>query len=262
LKTTLLLETDGWVVASILFIAMLASSIHGVQTGRARRKRLKEIMVKDKVADTGYLTGLFFFLLAFTFGMSGSRYDTRRKVVVEEANIIGTAILRADLYNPEERVLFRNDFKEYVEARIAYSEAKADVKKILAANEKAQAISAKLWERATRLSADQTNYDATLLMIPALNSMIDITTTRISGEKAKVPESILWMLFVLACISSFLSGYTATSKGNLDWLVEIGFCLLVSLVVMFTLDLDRPRRGFVTLDTPNQTIIDLRNQFK
>ena len=99
-------------------------------------------------------------------------------------------------------------------------------------------------------------------MIPALNDLIDVTTSRLSGEKTKVPQSILVMLFFLSMIIAFYGGYSEGLKGKIDWLVQIGFCLLVSLVILFTLDLDRPRRGFVNLDVPNQTIIDLRKNFE
>jgi hypothetical protein len=91
--------------------------------------------------------------------------------------------------------------------------------------------------------------------------MIDVTTSRLAGERAKVPESILIMLFLLALITAFYSGYSEGRKGKIDWLVQTGFCLLVSLVILFTYDLDRPRRGFVNLDGPNQTIIELRKNF-
>jgi hypothetical protein len=42
--------------------------------------------------------GMLGLLLAFTFGMSNDRYNKRRDLIIEEANDIGTAILRADLY--------------------------------------------------------------------------------------------------------------------------------------------------------------------
>ena len=264
LKFSLLFETDAWVISLVLFCIMILSIWLGLKTGK---KRKKHFAIKGDVESSpgiGHLTGLLFFLMAFTFGMSGSRFDTRRQVVVEEANIIGTAILRADLYPPTDRMAFRNDFKAYVEARIDYYQARADVKKILDADSLSQAISTRLWVRATQksLESDATLTNATRLMIPALNDLIDITTTRLAGEKAKVPESILWMLIALACISAFYNGYAAGIKGRVDWMVEIGFCLLVAVVVLFTLDLDRPRRGFVTLDSPNQTIIDLRKNFR
>lgn len=251
-------HTEAWVIALLLFTLMLISSFVGKLIGNyIRRKNQTE----EKSTETSALIALLFFLLAFTFGMSGDRYDSRRKVVIEEANTIGTAILRSDLYPDSTRTLFRKDFKDYVEIRISYYKAGSDVKGILKADSLSQIISAKLWKRATNLSKDPSNLAATQQMIPALNDMIDITTTRLSGEKAKVPQSILIMLFFLAIIISFYGGYSEGRKGKIDWLVQIGFCLLVSLVVLFTLDLDRPRRGFVNLDGPNQTIIDLRKNF-
>jgi hypothetical protein len=216
----------------------------------------------EKKPESSGLTALLFFLLAFTFGMSGARFDDRRKIIVEEANHISTALLRSDMYPQDERSMFISDFKEYVEARIEYFMAGADIKRIIVADSLTQLIFSKLWARATRLSANPANLAASNQMIPALNNMIDITTKRLMGEKAKVPESILYMLFFLACISSFYAGYIAGRKSHIDWAIEVGFCLLVSLVVLFTLDLDRPRRGFINLDGPNQAIIDLRKNFK
>ena len=262
MKISLLLQTDSWFIALVLFLIMLLSIWLGVKTGQKRKKYFDATGIKETSSNTGYTSGLLFFLLAFTFSMSGSRYDSRRHVVVEEANNIGTALLRADLYPEAERLLFRNDFKEYVEARIAYYEAGADISKILIADSISQLISARLWERASRLSLNDSHTNATRQMIPALNDMIDITTTRMAGEKSKVPESIVWMLFAMAGISSFFSGYSATIKGRIDWLVEVGFCLLISIGIFFTLDLDRPRRGLITLDGPNETIIELRKNFK
>jgi hypothetical protein len=69
------------------------------------------------------------------------------------------------------------------------------------------------------------------------------------------------MLFFLSCSCAFFGGYVAGRKDHIDWVAEIGFCFLISLVILFTLDLDRPRRGFVNLDVPNQAIVDLRKMF-
>lgn len=262
MKTSLLIETDGWIIATVLLITMISCSMLGVRVAHVKMKRTLGLASGGKVGDTNYLTGLFFFLLAFTFGMSGSRYDSRRRIVVEEANMIGTALLRADLYSAEERELYKKDFRQYVDARIAYFDAGANFERIAAAQKKSQEISSRIWDRTMRLSTDPKNMHATLLMVSILNQMIDITTTRLAGENARVPESILWMLFALACINSFFSGYSGTLKGTMDWLVEFGFGVLIALVVMFTLDLDRPRRGFVTLDTPHQTMLELRDHFK
>jgi hypothetical protein len=258
MKTDLLFQIEAWVIALVLFILMIIATLIGKKIGNKIRLNNKS---EKNLTETSGLIGLLFFLLAFTFGMSGSRYDSRRTIIVEEANDIGTALLRSDLYPDTERTLFRKDFKEYVEARIQYYEVGPDVKGILKADSLSQAISARLWKRASDLSKNPANLAATQQMIPALNTMIDVTTSRLAGERAKVPESILIMLFLLALITAFYSGYSEGRKGKIDWLVQTGFCLLVSLVILFTYDLDRPRRGFVNLDGPNQTIIELRKNF-
>lgn len=260
MNSSLINHTEAWVIALVLFSLMVFASFLGQVTGDFLHN--KNPQLKENATETSSLIALLFFMLAFTFGMSGERYDSRRKIIVEEANNIGTAILRSDLYSDSLRTLFRKDFKNYVEARITYYQAGADVKSVLKADSISQRISARLWKLASKLAKDPANLAATQQMIPALNSMIDVSTSRLAGEKSKVPQSILLMLFFLSAIVAFYAGYSEKRKGKVDWLVQIGFCLLVSLVVLFTLDLDRPRRGFVNLDVSNQTVIDLRKNFK
>jgi hypothetical protein len=242
-------------------LTILTLTFLGYKVGNIKLKKLKLDTVKELSSSFSSLSGLLFLLLAFTFGMSVSRYDNRRQNIVEESNAISTALLRADLYAEKERLVFRQDFQQYIECRIEYYKAGRNIERLRLSNEHANSISKRLWQRATRLSFDHTNTDATRQMIPALNEMIDITTTRAAGEKAKVPDSIIWLLFVLACITSFYSGYSAALKGSIDWLVEFGFCLMISVTVLFIFDLDRPFRGLVTLDESNKNIIELRNSF-
>lgn len=86
-------QTEAWIIALLLFILMLISSFIGNEIGNYIRNK-KDVI--NKPTETSGLLALLFFLLAFTFGMSGDRYDSRRKIVIEEANDIGTAILQSD----------------------------------------------------------------------------------------------------------------------------------------------------------------------
>ncbi|GAA4055780.1 hypothetical protein [Flavobacterium chungnamense] len=254
-------EIDAWKISLILMFVTFALTVFGYKLGKLKLRKLKATTSTESSSSFGSLSGLLFLLLAFTFSMSVTRYDTRRQIIIEEANTISTAILRADLYPEKERESFRNDFKQYVEARINYYNAGRDIEKIKHSNRQSQAISTNLWKRASGLSRDYSNTDATRQMIPALNEMFDITTTRAAAEKAKVPDSIIWLLFLLAGIASFYSGYLAALKGNIDWLIEFVFCIMISITILFIFDLDRPFRGFVTLDESNKSMIELRNYF-
>lgn len=254
-------RTDTEVVALVLFVLMLLC-IYG---GRKIGLRRLQSHIDSEAGATGRILsamfGLLAFILAFTFSMSASRYDTRRKNIVDEANAIGTAILRADLYTDEYRSPFRNDFQQYLEARIRYYEAgrnKEDMNKALSA---ANDNGSKLWSRAAQLSQNPDYFVASQQMIPALNEMLDLSTTRLIGEMARVPDSVVIMLFMLSLACAFYVGYSSAGKAALDWSVAIGFCLLTSIVIYITLDLDRPRRGFIQLSTSEQAMVELRKLF-
>ena len=98
-------------------------------------------------------------------------------------------------------------------------------------------------------------------MIPALNAMFDIATTSDVTLQTRVPDLIVYMLFVLALASSFIGGFTSRSIRSRDWIIVTGFALLSSMIIYITLDLARPLRGIIKADMGTQAIVDLRNMF-
>ncbi len=257
MRESLIYRVDALILAAMLFLFMLLAIILGLKLGKARRHEDREESTSNNTIVAS-LFGLLGFLLAFTFGMSGNRFDNRREAIVNEANAIGTATLRADLYTDSVRTALRKDFKAYIEARILYYEAGRDESKIERANQDADSIGRLLWQRVSLLARDKENMVQSNQMIPALNDMLDSGTARNTGEKARVPDSIVIMLFILSITSAFYIGYSSAGKGKLDWFIVTGFCLLTAIVIYITLDLDRPRRGLIKMDSNHQTMIDLR----
>jgi hypothetical protein len=225
-----------------------------------RKKRKLETDDAGLGAVEGALLGLLALLLGFTFSLSNSRYDSRLKVIIEEANDIGTAILRADLYPDSIRNAMRAEFKNYVETRIEFFEAGKDLPRVMAAMDSTTAIQNRLWNIAATLGRDRDNLHRTAQMIPALNAMIDVTTTRAALTLAKVPDLILFLLFLLCFTSSFMLGYSKGIKN--DWIVTIIFSLMIGITIFTILDLDRPRSGVITMDGVNDNIRLLRTMFK
>ena len=89
--------------------------------------------------------------------------------------------------------------------------------------------------------------------------MIDITTTRRSAGESTIPDSIMYFLFILCLSMSFLLGYD--NKTKIDWIVVIGFALMLSATLFTIIDLDRPRSGLITMDVPIQKMVELRDMF-
>ena len=244
-------------LAVVSFVSMLLFSYIGNLLG----KRFHTDSEREG-AVLGSLFALLGLLLAFTFSMSVSRYDKRLEIIVQESNDIGTAVLRCDLYPEEDRKLLRAVFKEYVEARIAFFNCGTDVQKIIASQKESCDVSKQIWDHVARLSKIPTNQVASMQMIPALNDMIDITSTRWFANIAKVPDMVLFLLYALACACAFYAGYSYTGLKRMDLINVVGFCLLTSIVVWVIIDMDRPRSGFVTLKETHEAMIGLREMFK
>jgi hypothetical protein len=256
MNSPILYQVPAWIIAFGIFVLMMIMNWVGF---RLRKKQLSK-KPGDEVDSfgsiEGAMLGLMALLLAFSFSMAATKFDERRKLVIEEANDIGTAILRSDLYSDSLRKLFLQDFSVYVDARIAYYDAGVNSNKIKLALEETEAISTRLWKRAA-LSHDPSNPARTLQMIPALNSMIDIVTTRESSRESKVPPLILFMLLILTFVAAFLTGYNhKVNKRSI--VMVIGFALMTALTLYLVMELDRPRRGLISLDAAQAKIVELK----
>ncbi len=260
LNLSLLQSAPTLAVAIILFVLLIVIYIFGYRLRTRSIKNHPEQNIEDLGAINGTLLGLLALLLAFTFGMSNSRYDTRRQLIIEEANNIGTVILRTDIYPDSMRQRMRAMLKDYVEARIAFYQAGMSTEKIISEYKKANEISSQLWSTIAAYSKVDNITTRTSELIPALNAMIDITTTRRAAGEATIPDSIMYFLFMLCLCSSFLLGYDR--KNKFDWIVVIGFALMLSMTVFTIIDLDRPRSGIINMDKPNEKIIELKQMFK
>ncbi len=80
-----------------LFLGMLLLLEVGRRIGGRRMAKDPAGALAGIGAVEGAVFGLLGLLIAFTFSGAGTRFDTRRQLVVEETNAIGTAYLRLDL---------------------------------------------------------------------------------------------------------------------------------------------------------------------
>ena len=250
------------VIASLLFIGMISS----LYLGRYLSKKFDSNIAKGKnpLKSTviASILALFGFLLAFTFGLSGNRFDDRRKLVVEEANCIGTAILRADLYPDPVRTELRGYLKNYLDARLEFYESGHDNVLIKLSLDKADVYAKLLWKKVTGFSANKDMYLQSMQMVPALNSMFDIATSRNISGMESVPNSIVFFLLAISLISIFYIGYLSTEENYLNKTIVIGFCLLVALVIYITLDLDNPQKGLINLDISYRAMYDVKKMLE
>src|SRR5499425_452006 len=107
-----------WGLFVAILLVVLLSVESGYRLGKYRHSRSKQEKEAPVGAMVGATLGLLAFVLAFTFGLAASRFDTRRQVLLDEANAIGTTYLRAGML-PERREDIRTLLRDYVDVRLA-----------------------------------------------------------------------------------------------------------------------------------------------
>ena len=185
---------------------------------------------------TGAIEGAVFALLglliAFTFSGAASRFDQRRDLIIEEANDIGTAYLRLDLLPAAAQPALRQAFREYVDSRLQAYRRLPDVAAAKTALAKSAALQQRIWtEAVTASQAGGAAPDAAKLLLPALNAMIDISSTRTLKAQLHPPAIIFGMLCAFALGSALLAGYGMAGGRKRSWLHVIGFAAILAISV-------------------------------
>src|SRR5678815_1764288 len=103
-----------------IVIFLLAIEI-GYWLGWKRHHKTDETEKSHSNALQGATLGLLALLLGFTFAMAVSRYDTRRTVIMDQANAIGTAELRSRLLGSPYTEKAAPLFRAYVDAWLELS---------------------------------------------------------------------------------------------------------------------------------------------
>jgi hypothetical protein len=236
-------DLDAFYIVIILFFSMLLAIWIGYKIGL---KYTKSDFKNNEISSS--LLGLLALILGFTFAMAGSRYENRKNNLIDEANCIGTAVLRSDIYPDSLKNEFKKDFETYLNSRRDYYLLDNDEVKLNASLKQSAVASDKLWNRAAFYAKDKDYFIQSNMMLPALNQMFDSASKSNMVLNSKVPETIIYLSFIFSIIISFFIGYNSGLEKKINPKFIVGFCFLICVVIFITLDLDRPRRGLIKLD--------------
>jgi hypothetical protein len=241
-----------------MFLGMLVLLEAGRRMGVRRLARDPEAAKAGNGAIEGAVFGLMALLIAFTFSGAASRFDVRRALVVEEANDISTAWLRLDLLPGTAQPPLREKFRQYVDVRLAFYRQLPDVASAKVELARATALQNEIWKDAVAACRDSGSSPAAMLLLPALNQMIDITAIRTMAARTHPPAVIYAMLGLLVLAGSLLAGYGPATGKTRDWFRPSAFALIMALAIYVILDFEFPRLGLIRLNAFDQALVDLR----
>ena len=258
METTGLLDPFPlWTILPLTILFGLAAFEFGYRVAHYRQQlhqEEKESPVGGMVAGT---LGLLAFMLAFTFGLAGSRFEDRRQVVLSEANAIGTTYLRAAMLPEPMRTEVKNLLREYVDLRLAAVQQPGNLAQALS---KSEELHERLWTQAVA-ATEKDRSAVTALFVSSLNEVIDLHATRVmAGLQSRVPAVIWIVLYVLAILAMEMIGDHAGLANSRRSIAAVALIIGFSLVLFLIADLDRPGQGMLRVS--QQSMIDLRKSMK
>lgn len=244
--------------AAGLFAGILALLVLGRRAGRRRLAQDPEGLRSGLGAVEGAVFALLGLLIAFTFSGASERFDARRSLIVDETNAIGTAWLRVDLVPAAAQPELRDVFRAYVDARIAGYEALPDRDTALPHFARSDALQLEIWRIAVAAADAATDPRLATLLLPALNEMFDITTTRRMAWQMHPPVIVHVMLGAVALTAALLAGYAMAESRHVSRIHAVTLAAVIALTVYVIVDIEYPRAGFVRVDDFDRVLVDLR----
>jgi hypothetical protein len=250
-------------IALGLFVGMVVLLEVGRRIGIRRMRKDPEGAREGVGAAEGAIFALLGLLIAFTFSGAAARFDQRRHLIVEEANAIGTAYLRLDMVAPDLQPALRDTFRRYLTARLDVYRKIPDMVAVEAALADVNRLQKDIWGQAVAASrAPGSHPNVTVLLLPALNAMIDITTTRLMAARTHPPVIIFAMLVVLALAAALLAGHAMSKAKTRSWTHVVAMAAAMSIALYVILEIEFPRLGFIRVDAFDEVLVDLRETMK
>jgi hypothetical protein len=246
----LLYDQNSFLITGVLLAFTLLATEAGYRMGRRARAAERAEVYRDHVnAVQASLLGVLALLLGFTLSLALQRFDSRSEAVVEEANSIGTTWLRAQLLPASIRRDVSKRIQQYVDLRVRDGvvslDREAERAELLA---QTSALQAELWDHARRAVEEDPGMTTSGLFIQSLNETIDSLGTREAALRRHVPELVLLLFGGALLIAGSMMGHAAGIAGHRPSLATYSLIFLIFILAFTIIDLDRPRRGLITID--------------
>ena len=247
----------------LLLIGMLLLLEVGRRLGVRRRPKETEGERGGLGTVEGAVFALFGLMVAFTFSGAASRFNEKRMLIAEEVNCIETAYLRVHLVSRQAQPALQELFRRYVDSRLETYRRLPDMVAAEMEMANSKEIQEEVWTEAVAATRLPDSHPSSgLLLLPALNNMIDISTTRTLALQLHPPRIVYALLFGLGLICSLLAGFRMSSGQNRSWLHILGFTVLTVIIVYVMLDVEYPRAGLIRLESADQSLVNLREHMK
>lgn len=207
------------------------------------------------------LFALLGLLIAFTFSGAYERYEGRKILIIDEANTIHSAYLLLDLLDPIPAGKLREDFRQYIQNRmdtyknlniLNYHTTRNKIRRT-------RQMQINIWRESIEALKIKPNSSTTELLLPALNDMFATANKQATMSRVHPPVVLFALLFGLALLSAFLTGYSISRKKftNKKSIYIFSYIAVMTITIYVILDLELPRLGLIRVTPFDATILQV-----
>jgi hypothetical protein len=182
------------------------------------------------------------FLIGFAFSGAASRFTNRLDLIVNEANALGTAYLRADTIAEPQRGELKAALKEYTADRVTLlsREGREQIEPLLA---KVSGLHERMWRAV--ITATQDNAPLMAIALPPINDVIDLHSMHLAMARRHLPIPIMAVLLGTAAISLGIIGFGNGRVGRRFSSIDAVYGAVLAAALWMTIDMDYPGGGMI-----------------
>lgn len=233
--------------AIVLFLIQAAAGEVGLRLGLLKVRR-KAAAPEGVSVIVGGMLGLLAFVLALTLSYSNQRFQERRTGVIEDANAIGTAWLRAQAIGGPRGTEIARLLEDYTRLRIDFVKADRDSPELTAINARTNTLQSQMWGHLTAIVRERPDAASTALM-SALNDVIDLSTIERFAFSLGVPPLLFWLLTGMSAVSIASLGYQLGLRNQRLRGMSLLLIAMWTAIITLILDLGAPRLGDLRVGT-------------
>ena len=243
----LLLNQNLLVIAPVILAALILVTTMGYAMGKRHAKLpypLPEKREKTAGTITGAMLALLGFMLAISISMADSHFEARRRLVLDEANAIGTSRLRAMAIGGPHGTEIVRLLKDYARVRIDFFSAGEDPTRLKSVYKRTFDLQQLLWNHACAIATPAPT-PISALLLSSLNEVFDLATSRRWALEVRIPLYVINLLLAFSLLSMGMMGYYFGICGVRHRILSALLFAAFTIAILLVMDLNNPRGGYV-----------------
>ena len=232
-------QNEFLVVGTLLGLLLSATEL-GFRRGRAVRSKIEDSAKSHYWTLQAGVMGLLALLLAFTFSMAVSRYETRKQLLTDETNAIGSVYSLSRMLLEPYRSEVAKLIDKYVECRLHDYSRVLDEDEVAAANLICVMLQDQLWSQAEGVAREKSSSSSHRNVRKLFERCLrrgDEARRRAREPRASAGARLPVFGYDPDC---FPPGLRMCLGNHRHIAVTATVCLLISLVILVIMDLTAP----------------------